>query len=80
MMPRRKQKKRPMRDDRLPLTAPLVVETMETLSGPGPCERCAAPKFDHRPFGGITHTFVPRHPMARAAQAARNAELKRARR
>ena len=71
------KKGQPVRDNLKPMCAPLITETMETLPGPGPCRVCAGPKFEHIPFGGITHQFVPRDPLFRAVQAAKNSERKR---
>lgn len=61
--------------DNRPVTAeiPLVVETPDTLKGPGPCARCSGPKFEHEPHGGIRHAFESRDPVARAIAAARDA-------
>lgn len=61
--------------DNLPAKlCPMVRETADTLSGPGPCARCSGPKFEHRPHGGIAHAFEPRDPVTRAVLAARNEE------
>lgn len=73
----KKRKGEMMRDNAAPCCKPLVTETMETLPGPGPCRTCAGPKFDHTPFGGIAHQFVPRDPLFRAVQAAKHSERKR---
>ena len=67
----------PVWDNVRPTCDPLVIETEETLHGPGPCRRCAGPKFEHIPWGGITHKFQPRDPLFRAVQAAKNSECKR---
>lgn len=72
-----KKKDRPVWDNRTARPEPLVVETMETLSGPGPCAKCAGPKFEHTPYGGISHAFVSRDPVLRAVAAAKNSERRR---
>ncbi len=77
LMPRKKTK--PIHDDEPAQCLPVMVETMETLNGPGPCAVCSAPKFEHTPYGGIGHRFLPRDRVFRMVQAAKNSERKRSR-